>query len=69
MDDKQTHDEAITITTIGKSRVQMQGGRIIAIETTCLSCHRAYWLPVQDKGTFRHTCERMGGASVINKYG
>jgi hypothetical protein len=68
MDTEQNKD-AITITMIGKSRVQMQGGRIIAIETTCLSCHRTYWLPVQARGTFRHTCERTGGASVINKYG
>ena len=67
--DTDRRTDAITITTIGRSRVQMQGGRIIAIETTCLQCHSTYWLPVQDKGTFRHTCEHMGGAAVINKYG
>lgn len=69
MDDKQIQGDAITITTVGKSRVQLQGGRIIAIETTCLTCHSTYWLPVQARGTFRHTCERMGGAAMINKYG
>jgi hypothetical protein len=61
--DTDRRTDAITITTIGRSR------RIIAIETTCLQCHSTYWLPVQDKGTFRHTCEHMGGAAVINKYG
>lgn len=67
--DTEQHKETITITTVGKSRVQLQGGRIIAIETTCLTCHRTYWLPVQDSGAYRHTCAQAGGAAMINKYG
>ena len=56
-------------------RFKMRGKTIVAIEQTCPLCHEHYWQAVLRVGAdpipLGHSCqpERLGGTSVINKFG
>lgn len=56
-------------------RFRMHGTRIVATEEVCSHCKERYWQPVvmvgNDPVPLGHSCQpqRLGGASVINKYG
>ena len=63
-------EEEERIETIGGwFRVKMRGTTMVAVELTCPQCHQPYWQLLQR--VLGHSCqpERLGGASVINKYG
>ena len=56
-------------------RFKLHGTHIVATEEVCSHCKQRYWQPVvrvgNDPVPLGHTCQpqRLGGASVINKYG
>lgn len=50
-------------------RVKKRGTTVVAVELQCPRCHEHYWLPTTEPSW--HSCrpDRLGGATVINKYG